>query len=72
MSPRKETQKSAKSTTATGKKSKGFTDEERAANKDKAEGESTVLAKIAEMQEPDRTMDQPCAGKEVKSDEVAS
>jgi uncharacterized protein YdhG (YjbR/CyaY superfamily) len=52
------------------KKSKGFTDEERAAmrerakeqkaearaNKKKAEGESDVLAKIAEMQEPDRAM----------------
>ena len=51
-------------------KSKGFTDEERAAmkerakeqkaearaNKKKAEGESDVLAKIAEMQGPDRTM----------------
>ncbi|MDQ4001747.1 MAG: DUF1801 domain-containing protein [Actinomycetota bacterium] len=52
------------------KKSKGFTDEERAAmrerakeqkaearaNKKKAEGESDVLAKIAEMPEPDRAM----------------
>ena len=70
MSPKKETKKSAKSTTAINKKSKGFTDEERAAmkeraqelkaearaNKDKAEGESAVLAKIAEMQEPDRAM----------------
>ena len=70
MSPKKETQKSAKSTTAINKKSKGFTDEERAAmkeraqelkaaaraNKDKADGESAVLAKIAEMQEPDRAM----------------
>ncbi len=59
-----------KSTTATGKTSKGFTDEERAAmkeraqelkaaaraDKDKAEGESAVLAKIAEMPEPERTM----------------
>ena len=50
--------------------SKGFTDEERAAmkerakelkaearlNKDKAEGESDVLAKIAEMPEPERAM----------------
>jgi len=63
----KDTQKSAKSTTATDKTSKGFTAEERAAmkerakelkaearaNKDKAEGESDVLAKIAEMPEPD-------------------
>jgi uncharacterized protein YdhG (YjbR/CyaY superfamily) len=52
------------------KKSKGFTDEEQAAmrerakelkaearaNKKKAEGESDLLAKIAEMQEPDRAM----------------
>ena len=60
----KDTQKSAKSTTAVGKTSEGFTDEERAAMKeriqelkaDKADGESVVLAKIAEMQEPDRTM----------------
>jgi uncharacterized protein YdhG (YjbR/CyaY superfamily) len=72
MSPKKETQKSTKSTAATNKKSKGFTDEERAAMKeraqelkaearrgpraDKAEGESDVLAKIAAMQEPDRAM----------------
>ena len=64
MSPKKGTQKSAKSTTASGKKSKGFTDEERAAMKeriqelkaDKADGESAVLAKIAEMPEPDRAM----------------
>jgi uncharacterized protein YdhG (YjbR/CyaY superfamily) len=73
MSAKKATQKSTKSTTATGnKKSKGFTDEERAAMKertqelkaetrrgpraDKAGGESDVLAKIAEMQGPDRTM----------------
>ncbi len=60
----KSTQKSAKSATATSKKSGGFTDEERAAMKDRiqelkageAEGESAVLAKIAEMAEPDRTM----------------
>jgi len=70
MSPKKDTQKSAKSTTAINKKSKGFSDEERAAmknraqelkaearaNKDKAEGESAVLAAIAAMQEPDRGM----------------
>ena len=67
---KKGTQESAKSTTAINKKSKGFTDEERAAmkaraqelkaearaNKDKAEGESDVLAKIAEMPEPERAM----------------
>jgi uncharacterized protein YdhG (YjbR/CyaY superfamily) len=66
MSTKKATQKSAKSTTATGKKSKGFTDEERAAMKERAEelkaearkadGEKALLAKIAEMPEPDRTM----------------
>jgi uncharacterized protein YdhG (YjbR/CyaY superfamily) len=66
MSAKKVTQKSAKSTTATNKKSKGFTDEERAAMKEraqelkaearKAEGETALLAKIAEMPEPDRTM----------------
>ena len=59
-------QKSAKSTTATNKKSEGFTDEERAAMKErakeqkaeaqKAEGERAVLAKIAEMPEPDRAL----------------
>src|SRR5438034_11846664 len=65
---KKGAQKSAKSTTATGKTSKGFTDEERAAMKeraqelkaaaraDKADGESAVLAKIAEMPEPDRAL----------------
>ena len=62
----KETQKSAKGTTATKKKAEGFTDEERAAIKervretkaaaDKADGESAVLEKIAEMREPDRAM----------------
>ncbi len=55
---------------STTKKDKGFTDEEQAAmkeraqelkaearaEKDKAEGESAVLAKIAEMAEPDRAM----------------
>ena len=65
MTPaQKGTQKSVKSTIATSKKFKGFTDEERGAMKerfqelkgDKADGESTVLAKIAEMREPDRTM----------------
>ena len=62
MSPKKATQNSTKSTTATGKKSKAFTDEERAAMKERAKelkaeaGESDVLAKIAEMPEPDRAM----------------
>ncbi|MEX0630575.1 MAG: hypothetical protein WEE67_00415 [Chloroflexota bacterium] len=66
----KDTQKSAKSTTAINKKSKGFTDEEKAAmrnrarelkaearaDKNKADGESAVLAAIAAMPEPERTM----------------
>ena len=64
MSPKKETQKSAKSTTALGKKFKGFTHEERVAMKeriqelkaDKADGEDAVLAKIGEMPEPERAM----------------
>src|SRR3989441_3742650 len=64
MSPKKATQKSAKSTTAIGKKFKGFTDEERVAMKeriqelkaDKADGEDAVLAKIGEMPEPERAM----------------
>ncbi|HZY94105.1 MAG TPA: DUF1801 domain-containing protein [Candidatus Bathyarchaeia archaeon] len=63
-SPQKSTQKSANSTTATSKNAKAFTDEERGAIRDrvqemkagKGEGESAVLAKIAEMREPDRTM----------------
>ncbi len=68
----KDTQKSAKSTTATGTKFEGFTDEERGAMKDraqelkaaarrgpragKADGESEVLAKIAEMPGQDRAL----------------
>jgi uncharacterized protein YdhG (YjbR/CyaY superfamily) len=74
MADTKQTQKgkqeSAKRTTASGKTSKGFTDEERAAmkeraqelkaearaSKNRAEGESDVLAKIAEMPGPDRAM----------------
>ena len=68
----KGTQESAKSTPAINKKSKGFTDEERSAMKeraqelkaearrgpraDKADEERSVLAKIAEMPEPDRAM----------------
>ena len=66
--PKKGPQKSAKSTTTTNKTSEGFTPEERAAMKERAEemkaaarrgkadGESDVLAKIAEMPEPDRAM----------------
>jgi uncharacterized protein YdhG (YjbR/CyaY superfamily) len=62
---KKATQKAATGTTARGKSSKVFTDEERAAMKEraremksgaKAEGDSAVLAKIAEMPEPDRAM----------------
>jgi hypothetical protein len=37
MSPKKETRKSAKSATATDRKSKGFNDEERAAMKERAQ-----------------------------------
>lgn len=64
MSTKQGTQKSARRST------KGFSDEERAAmrerarelkaearaGKDKADGERAVLAKIAEMPEPDRSM----------------
>jgi len=69
---KKSPQKSARSTTATGEGSKGFTDEERAAMREraqelkaaarprrgseKASDESAVLAKIATMPAPDRTM----------------
>jgi uncharacterized protein YdhG (YjbR/CyaY superfamily) len=62
--------KQDKSTTEINKKLTGFSDEERAAmkeraqelkaaaraNKNKVDGESDVLAKIAEMPEPDRAM----------------
>ena len=70
MSPKKDTQKPGRGATATHKKVKGFTDEEKAAmkeraqelkaearaNKDKAEGEDAVRAAIAAMKEPDRAM----------------
>ena len=73
MKPAKKgTQKSPKSAGATAKKSKGFTDEERAAMRehlqelkaaarggqgaDQADGESAVLAKIAALPQPDRAM----------------
>jgi uncharacterized protein YdhG (YjbR/CyaY superfamily) len=72
MSPAKETKKSATRATANTKTSEGFTDEERAAMKEraqelkaearrvrraaKADAESDVLAKIAEMQGSDRAM----------------
>ena len=68
MSQQKTAQKSARSTSS--KKSKGFSAEERAAmkeraqelkaeeraNKDKAAGEKALLAKVAEMPKPDRAM----------------
>jgi uncharacterized protein YdhG (YjbR/CyaY superfamily) len=69
---RKATQRSAKSSTRTNERSKSFTDDERAAMKErakelkaetrrgsragKADGESDVLAKIAEMPGRDRAM----------------
>jgi uncharacterized protein YdhG (YjbR/CyaY superfamily) len=63
---KKGTQKSAKRSNVIGKGSKGFTAEERAAMKERAQelkeaarredGERAVLAKIAEMPEPDRSM----------------
>jgi uncharacterized protein YdhG (YjbR/CyaY superfamily) len=66
MSAKKTTRKSAKRTTATAKTRKGFTDEERAAMKerakelkaaaDEADAERAVLAKIAEMPKSDRVM----------------
>ncbi len=69
MSTKKDS-KSTKSTTAKGKTSNVWTDEEKAAmkaraqelkaearaNKDRAEGEKAVLAAIAAMPEPDRSM----------------
>jgi hypothetical protein len=42
MSPKKDTRQSAKSTTATGKRFKGFTDEERAAMREHIQGEEAV------------------------------
>src|SRR6476646_3747035 len=72
MSPKTDTQKSAKSAAVTRKVVKGFTDEERAAMKERAQelkaearrgprakkedGESDLLAKIAEMPKPDRAL----------------
>jgi len=61
---KKAAQGHAKGITANSRKFKGFTDEERAAMKEriqelragKEDGESAVLAKIAEMPEPDRAM----------------
>ena len=70
MSPKKDTQNTARSAGAAEKKSKGFTDAEKAAmkarvqemkaeareNQSRAEGESAVLAAIAALSEPDRGM----------------
>lgn len=70
MSSKKETQKTAKSAKASKTESEGFTAAEKAAMKERAaelkkearankkreEGESDLLAKIAEMSEPDRSM----------------
>jgi uncharacterized protein YdhG (YjbR/CyaY superfamily) len=71
-SAKKGTRQSAKRTTATGKASRGFTDEERAAMRERArevkagsrrgpgagkeDEESVLLAKIAEMPKADRAM----------------
>ena len=59
----KDTQKAAKSTPQSKRRSGGFTGEERGAMKDRvkelkaaADGESDVLAKIAEMPAPDRAL----------------
>ena len=72
MSAKTAKQKSSKAATVTGKAVKGFTDQERAAMKERArelkaearrgprakeaDGERDVLAKIAEMPKPDRAM----------------
>ena len=70
MSPKNDPKKSARNTAADNEQSEGFSEEERAAmkeraqelkaaaraNKDKVDGENAVLAKIDEMLEPDRTI----------------
>ena len=61
MSPKTDRQKAAKRATMTGNAVKGFTDDERAAMKErakelKADADTDVLAKIAEMPKPDRAM----------------
>lgn len=70
MSAKKDTPKSTETTIATSKKAEGFTVEEKAAmkaraqelkaearlSKNRAEGESAALAAIAEMPEPDRSI----------------
>ena len=66
MSPKKNPPKPRRSAATAARKSGGFTADERAAMKErvqelkaeanKADGEGAVLAKIAEMSEPDRSM----------------
>ncbi len=66
MTSGKNSQESTANTRTAGKKAREFTDEERAAMRERAQelkaeaaranGESAVLAKIAEMPEPDRAM----------------
>ena len=62
MSPKKAAPKTAKRTSTASKQAKGFTADEKAAMKERARelksdaGESDLLAKIAEMREPDRGM----------------
>lgn len=70
MSSKQDPQSSVKSAGATNQQVEGFTEEEKAAmkerakelkaearaNKNKADGENDVLAKIAEMPEPERSM----------------
>jgi uncharacterized protein YdhG (YjbR/CyaY superfamily) len=68
MSPKNDTRTPAKKAAASDKRSEGFTAEERAAMQEhvrelkaqrrggKADGEADVLAKIAEMPQPDRAM----------------
>ena len=64
MKPEQKGAREATKSTSINKKSKGFTEEERAAMKERvqelktseADAEGAVLAKIAEMSEPDRTM----------------
>ncbi|HEX2907905.1 MAG TPA: hypothetical protein VHO69_13635 [Phototrophicaceae bacterium] len=68
MVTKNNSQASVKNTTTTSKQSKGFTADERAAmkerakelkaEKEKADGESALLAKIAEMPDTDRVMAQ--------------
>ena len=70
MSPKTKTPESAEITSANNKKSQGFTEDEKAAMKERAkelkaearasrnklEGENAALAAISAMQEPDRSM----------------